>query len=772
MKNNANRFYFHTWYSLFCYLLFLIFTNNSFATCNIEPQNVVVTTNNVPLSTWFVTPIGDNLINDLNRLTIGSFNTFNYPKIRFNDDNDNVADTNEWFVATAFNNNRWLNNGWNTEPSNNDNSYYCSSGTCSSTNWAYHPGEDWNATLGNNTWPSGDAGAPIHPIADGVVLFNGWAYGNTLIILHKVPRDVSRYEYITSFYGHMQNPSTFSKGARVSTTDVIGYIGNSGTVPYHLHFEIRRGPIESGDSIFQKGLVKIDTATREVCLTDNPGMWPATGKQVNNDKGKAFIENNYYHPSYYLLAPPCHLYTNGDPNPVPAGYGAAYNPFSSGKEDLLKVFCGRIENYAKLEIGNGSTDVQIYSQAYISKNGATWIPITLEGGNKNGDWFIGTATKKLDLTATELSSYNYIAAYVCIRNGASWACGCSDATCTGSTANMWNGQAFRRYKPSTSTYSLTVTTAGTGFGTVTSNPAGITCGIDCNESFVSETVVTLTANPGSGSSFAGWGGACTGTATTCTVTMTATKAVTATFSTANVPSALAQYRSNGVTAITVGSTTPQTTVVLKGKVSDPAGRTVKLQVELRRLNEYNGSFTRTATQESALVASGSTVSIPVYGLINGNYHWQARTVNSANGASAWVPFGGNSDSATDFVVAGVGYASVSQGLNVSPTPVKRGQNFTISFTLKERNGVNKTFENVAIAILNPSGTWIFDFVMYNSVTIPANGTKSFTAQNYIYTSQPLGTYKAVARGKEVGGNWLDFDTVDSGVNPRSFSVVQ
>ena len=54
-------------------------------------------------------------------------------------------------------------------------------------------------------------------------------------------------------------------------------------------------------------------------------------------------------------------------------------------------------------------------------------------------------------------------------------------------------------------YTLTVTKAGDGAGTVTSNPAGINCGTDCNEIFwVEGTVVTLTATPAAGSTFAGY----------------------------------------------------------------------------------------------------------------------------------------------------------------------------------------------------------------------------------------------------------------------------
>ena len=78
---------------------------------------------------------------------------------------------------------------------------------------------------------------------------------------------------------------------------------------------------------------------------------------------------------------------------------------------------------------------------------------------------------------------------------------------------------------------LTVSKAGAGSGTVTSSPAGISCGATCSTAFTTGTVVTLTAAPAAGSTFIGWsGGGCTGTGT-CTVTMSTTQAVTATFAT-------------------------------------------------------------------------------------------------------------------------------------------------------------------------------------------------------------------------------------------------
>jgi aryl-phospho-beta-D-glucosidase BglC (GH1 family) len=104
--------------------------------------------------------------------------------------------------------------------------------------------------------------------------------------------------------------------------------------------------------------------------------------------------------------------------------------------------------------------------------------------------------------------------------------------CTGTgtcTVPMTVAQAVTAtFTTSATSQTLTVTRAGTGTGTVSSAPAGISCGSTCSASYASGTSVTLTASAATGSSFAGWSGACTGTAT-CTVAMTAARSVTATF---------------------------------------------------------------------------------------------------------------------------------------------------------------------------------------------------------------------------------------------------
>ena len=75
---------------------------------------------------------------------------------------------------------------------------------------------------------------------------------------------------------------------------------------------------------------------------------------------------------------------------------------------------------------------------------------------------------------------------------------------------------------------LTIGEPGTGLGTVTTDPSGISCQPNCSATFATDSVVTLVATPAAGSAFTGWSGACTGTGP-CQVTMHGNQAVTASF---------------------------------------------------------------------------------------------------------------------------------------------------------------------------------------------------------------------------------------------------
>ena len=70
-----------------------------------------------------------------------------------------------------------------------------------------------------------------------------------------------------------------------------------------------------------------------------------------------------------------------------------------------------------------------------------------------------------------------------------------------------------------------------GSGSVKFSSPSKTCTSSCTTDYpeAQAPAITLTATAGSRSTFTGWSGACSGTATTCTVSMNSDKSVTATF---------------------------------------------------------------------------------------------------------------------------------------------------------------------------------------------------------------------------------------------------
>jgi DNA-binding beta-propeller fold protein YncE len=87
------------------------------------------------------------------------------------------------------------------------------------------------------------------------------------------------------------------------------------------------------------------------------------------------------------------------------------------------------------------------------------------------------------------------------------------------------------FGPPTYGVKLEVSKSGTGSGTVTSSPAGIDCGSECEAKFPEGTIVTLTASAAMHSIFTGWSG-CTplsGHPDECEVTMSEAHSVSATF---------------------------------------------------------------------------------------------------------------------------------------------------------------------------------------------------------------------------------------------------
>ncbi len=120
----------------------------------------------------------------------------------------------------------------------------------------------------------------------------------------------------------------------------------------------------------------------------------------------------------------------------------------------------------------------------------------------------------------------------------------------------------------------------------------------------------------------------------------------------DMPAALGQFKSDGKTPIILGYTTNEKTVVLKAIATDPDNDQLKLQIELRRLDEYGGQFDETqgGLKESGFVPSGSEATITVNDLIDADYHWRVRAIDVNGNKGEWQEFGGNDILAADFVI--------------------------------------------------------------------------------------------------------------------------
>ncbi len=161
------------------------------------------------------------------------------------------------------------------------------------------------------------------------------------------------------------------------------------------------------------------------------------------------------------------------------------------------------------------------------------------------------------------------------------------------------------------TYTLTITNAGTGSGSVSSNPTGT--------SFPAGTQVTLTSSPDANSVFSGWSGDCSGTMTTCQVTMTANMSVTATFniSTANNPP-----------TVVTGSATlvPWSSATLTGKVN-PSGLPTTYVFQWGRTTSYgnNTALANAGSGTGDVNASAGITRLSSYTV----YHYRLVATNSA-----------------------------------------------------------------------------------------------------------------------------------------------
>ena len=353
----------------------------------------------------------------------------------------------------------------------------------------------------------------------------------------------------------------------------------------------------------------------------------------------------------------------------------------------------------------------------------------------------------------------------------------TDGNCANNETDGWDAVPIQVI----ATYALTVSKTGTGSGTVTSSPAGINCGTDCTELYNSGTVVTLTAAAATGSSFAGWSGACTGTGT-CTVTMNAAKSVTATFNlnqytltvskagtgSGTVTSSPAgincgtdctePYNYNTVVTLTAAAATGSSFAGWSGACTGTGTCTVTMNAAKSvtatfNLNQYTLTVSKAGTGSGTVTSSPAGINCGADCTEPYNYNTVVTLTAAAATGSSFAGWSGACTGTGTCTVTMNAAKSVTATFNLTlpnvsvilvpdSTSIPRGG--TLGYTVKATNNTStsQTFQYWTYVILPNGSRYPVTGELFGPVTVTLSPgqVRSAHLTHGIPTSAPLGTY--------------------------------
>src|SRR5690348_9167709 len=225
-------------------------------------------------------------------------------------------------------------------------------------------------------------------------------------------------------------------------------------------------------------------------------------------------------------------------------------------------------------------------------------------------------------------------------------------------------------------FPLTVSLAGTGSGTVSSSPAGINCPSVCSANFSSGQSVTLTAAANSGSTFAGWSGACSGTAT-CSVSITSSQAVTATFTAV----AGSPVVSLSATSLSFGGQLIGTTSNSKNVTLTNQGTAGLLLSPIVASGDYLETDNCPVSPSTLAINAACKISVTFDPSVPGTIAGEITIVDNASNTPQMVNLSGSGLAPLSFSPASLSFGTVTVGTTTLSKPVTLINNSSASLSI-------------------------------------------------------------------------------------------